>query len=134
MSEAVASRLAALLLGRERPRMKELLAELESQCVRAGERVPSRATVYQFMARVATPEHRVGDLPGPVRAALYNLEDDSRVPEAQIAFYCFNYGDASAMSFAAGLRWLSLYQAVRMRGWRPKSKGALMAAMRARRS
>lgn len=113
--------------------MKRLLTDLGGACEAAGVPSPSRATVYQAMAKLRTPERRVGDLPEAVRAALYNFEADSRVPEAQIAFYCFNYGTVRAMSFAAGLPWLALYQARRMRGWRRKSRGTLLAAIRARR-
>jgi hypothetical protein len=72
--------------------------------------------LYQAMAKLRTPERRVGDLPKAVREALYNFDADSCVPEAQIAFCCFNYGTVAAMSFAAGLRWLALYQTRRMRG------------------
>ena len=85
------------------------------------------------MARLPTPGHRVGDLPEAVRSALYNLDDETTVPGTQLAFYCFNYGGPTALSFAAGLPWLSLYQASRLRGWRRKSKGVLRAVMRVRR-
>ena len=71
-------------------------------------------------------------MPPWVRGALYNFDDESLVPEAQIAFYCFNYGDLRAMSYAAGLPWLALYQAVRTPGWRPKSRGVALAVLRVR--
>jgi len=80
------------------------------------------------MSRVATWVH----LPPAVRAALYNLDDDAMVPAAQLAFYCFNYGNLGAMSYAAGMPWLALFQAKRMRGWRFSSKGVLDAVMRVR--
>jgi hypothetical protein len=54
------------------------------------------------------------------------------VPGHQLAFYCFDYGSLAAISFAAGLPWLDLYQARRMRGWRPRSFGLLAAVMRRR--
>jgi hypothetical protein len=54
------------------------------------------------------------------------------VPGHQLAFYCFNYGSLGAISYAAGLPWLDLYQARRMRGWRPRSFGLLLAVMRRR--
>jgi hypothetical protein len=46
-----------------------------------------------------------------------------------VAFAAFNYGDVHAISFASGLPWLALYQADRVRGWRPKSHALLRAVM-----
>ena len=70
---------------------------------------------------------------GPVRReSIYNLGVESLVPEAQIAFYCFNYGDLSATSYAAGLPWLALDHAREIRGWRRKSRVLLDAVARAR--
>ena len=69
-------------------------------------------------------------LPTPVVDALYNIAPDGRVPGHQLAFHCFNYGSLGAISYAAGLPWLDLYQARRMRGWRPRSFGLLLAVMR----
>jgi hypothetical protein len=129
LSPRVQRLLAALLRGQDKPPMKRVLAELAR---RSTEPAPSRATVYQFMTRLPTPTRRVAELPASVQHALYNLNADALVPEAQIAFYCFNYGDVGAFSFAASLPWLALYQAVRMRGWRPRSRGPLLAVMRAR--
>ncbi|HVS12347.1 MAG TPA: hypothetical protein VMV46_00345 [Thermoanaerobaculia bacterium] len=71
-------------------------------------------------------------LPAPVRESLYNLSEDGTVPGHQLAFHCFNYGSLQAMSFAAGLPWLALYQAARLPGWRPRSKGLLDAILRTR--
>jgi hypothetical protein len=85
------------------------------------------------MTGLPVPTYRVGDLPAPVQDALYNLEPDSEVPAHQLAFYCVNYGDLEAVSFAAGLPWLAIYQALRMRGYRPKSRGLIEAVARARR-
>jgi len=118
--------------GHDRPPMATVLRELRAACQRARVKPPSRATVYNYLARVRTPERLVRDLPAAVRAALYNLDDASRVPEAQIAFYCFNYGELGAICFAAGLPWLALYQARRMRGWRRTSRGLIDAVARAR--
>jgi len=113
--------------------MAELLRRLGAECRRKGTTPPSRATVYSFLATVRTPERQVRNLPAVVQRALYNLERDSRVPEAQIAFYCFNYGELGALSYAAGLPWLALYQGRRMRGWRRRSRGLLEAVARVRR-
>lgn len=113
--------------------MREMLERIRRDCGKAGRRPPSRATVYKLMASLGGPSRRVRDLPGSVRAALYNLDPDCDVPEHQIAFYCFNYGDLAAMSFAAGLPWLAIYQALRMPGYRKKSRGPLQAVARARR-
>jgi hypothetical protein len=140
-ADAGASRLAApvleevqrLLGGSERPPMRSIMASLRRFCTERGLRVPSRATLYRFMADVPIHEYVAADLPVAVQASLYNLGPDARIPGHQLAFYAFNYGDARAMSFAAGLPWLDLYQAARMRGWRAMSLGPLRAAMRRRR-
>jgi hypothetical protein len=123
---------AASLGGFDRPPMTRLLEEVAERCRRQGLAAPARATVYKLLRIIDGPHRRVGDLPGPVQAALYNLEADSVVPERQVAFYCFNYGDLSAMSFAAGLPWLALHQARHMPGHRPRSLGLLRAVLRAR--
>jgi hypothetical protein len=125
--------LRELLSTHERPNLREVRVALVARCRRMGRTAPSRATIYQFMARVRTPELCVGDLPRAVCEALYHFEADSLVPEAQVAFCCFNYGGVAAMSFAAGLPWLALWQAARMRGWRPRSRGALEAVITVRR-
>jgi hypothetical protein len=88
--------------------------------------------VYKLLDKLSTPTYRLADLPSAVVAALYNLVPTSNVPGHQLAFYCFNYGDLSAVSFAAGLPWLALHQARRMPGYRPRSRGLLEAVVRAR--
>lgn len=125
--------LSRLASGQERPRMKEMLRELNAACDRRGLEAPSRATVYKLLARLPAPTYRLGELPAPVRDALYNLAPDSDVPAHQLAFYCFNYGSLEAVSFAAGLPWLAIYQAMRLRGYRPKSRGLIEAVTRTRR-
>jgi hypothetical protein len=67
-----------------------------------------------------------------VQGALYNLGPTGQVPGHQLVFHAFQHGDTRAMSFAAGLPWLDLYQAQRMRGWRARSRGLLDAVMRRR--
>lgn len=124
--------LVELLSSHERLAMAVLLRELGAACRQVGTKPPSRATLYSYLATVRTPERQVRALPAAVQRALYNLERDSRVPEAQIAFYCFNYGELAAVSYAAGLPWLALYQARRMRGWRRRSRGLLEAVARVR--
>ncbi|MBI5489114.1 MAG: hypothetical protein HY905_17395 [Deltaproteobacteria bacterium] len=109
--------------------MLELVAE---SCARDGLAPPSRSTVYHIMATTRGRTYRVADLPVAVRAALHNLVDESLVPARQVAFYCFNYGDVAAMSFAAGLPWLALYQAGRLPGQRPQSRGLIRAVARVR--
>ena len=116
----------------DRPGMFNLLLSLAEQCRREGLRAPSRASVYKLLPTLPTPRYKVADLPPSVRAALYNLTDDSEVPSHQLAFYCFNYGDLAAISFAAGLPWLALYQAARMPGYRSRSRGLVEAVVRAR--
>ena len=112
--------------------MRELLRELAAFCRRRRLRAPARATVYRFIERCPPHRYRIEDLPPPVQAALYNLGPDGDVPGHQLAFHAFQHGDTAAMSFAAGLPWLDLYQADRMRGWRPRSHGLLRAVLRRR--
>ena len=112
--------------------MAEVLARISERCRGEGLSPPSRATVYKLLATLPTPRYRLAELPPAVRGALYNLGPDSDVPAHQVAFYCFNYGDLGAISFAAGLPWLALYQAQRVPGYRAKSRGLLEAVARVR--
>lgn len=118
--------------GHDRPNMTAVIADVTAQCRREGVKPPSRATAYKLLATLPTATFRQETLPASVRDALYNLTGDSVVPAHQVAFYCFNYGDLAAVSFAAGLPWLALYQAGRMSGYRARSRGLLEAVMRAR--
>jgi hypothetical protein len=95
--------------------------------VKHGVRPPSRATVYNSLATIEGHTYRVAALPPEARRAVYNLSADASVPG-----HCFNHGSLAAACFAAGLPWLDLYQASRLPGWRPRSRGLLLAAMRAR--
>jgi len=124
--------LRALLASQDFPGIAPLLAALQRFCLAEAVACPSRATVYKLMQRDPAGTYPVTSLPPSVRAALYNLSDDAVVPGAQLAFYCFNYGDLAATHFAAGLPWLPLYQAYRMRGWRRQSQGLLRAVLVAR--
>lgn len=112
--------------------MSVLLAELGARCRAEGVSCPSRAAVYNFMPRAAAPRYRVADLPEHARAVLLNLDDEAEVPGPQLAFYLVNHGDTRALSFAAAMPWLCLYQAERMRGFRPKSHALLRALIAAR--
>ena len=112
--------------------MAALMGELGRVCAEGGLRCPSRATVYKYMALAAVHHYEPAALPEHVKRTLYNLGDEAPVPGHQLVFHCFNYGGLKAMSYAASLPWLSLYQAARARGWRPKSLGPLLAVCRAR--
>ncbi|HVS63258.1 MAG TPA: hypothetical protein VMT85_07090 [Thermoanaerobaculia bacterium] len=105
---------------------------LEGFCAPRGFDAPARATIYQAMARTPVRSYPVAELPAPVRETLYNLSENGTVPGHQLAFHCLNYGSLEAMSFAAGLPWLALYQAARLPGWRSRSKGLLAAILRTR--
>jgi hypothetical protein len=124
--------LAARVGGYSPPPMTGILRELSEGCKERGLAPPSRATVYNLLPKLPTPALRWGDLPLAVRSALYNLGPGGRAPAHQVVFYCFNHGDLAAMSFAAGLPWLALYQALRMPGHRPRCRALLEAAARAR--
>ena len=124
--------LAEACAGYDRPGMSALLASVGSACRDKGLAPPSRASVYKLLSILPTPRYQVSGLPADVRDALYNLTDDSEVLGHQLAFYCFNYGNLAATSFAAGLPWLALYQAARTPGYRSRSRGLLESVMRAR--
>lgn len=124
--------LERLLQGRERPPVRTILSRLEDFCAPRVFDVPARATIYQAMARAPARRYPVAELPKPIQETLYNLSEDSIVPGHQLAFHCLNYGGVQAVSFAAGLPWLALYQAARMPGWRPRSRGLLDAILRVR--
>ena len=112
--------------------MVELLRRMAGSCRKGGLTPPSRATVYKLLGTLSTRTYRPGKLPPAVRDALYNQGPASEVPGHQVAFYCFNYGDLAAMSFAAGLPWLALYQALLLPGYRARSRGLLEAVAQAR--
>ena len=118
--------------GQDRPRTRDLLAAIAAECRRRRLAPPSRATVYKWMDSVPCRRHRMGDLPAAVRATLFNLAPGSAVPAHQVVFCCFNHGDLAAMSFAAGMPWLALHQALRVPGFRGRSRGLLEAVARAR--
>ncbi len=112
--------------------MAALQRLVSERCLSAGLKPPARASLYNALARLDGHTDSVATLPPLVVDALYNIAPDGRVPGHQLAFYCFNYGSLGAISYAAGLPWLDLYQARRMRGWRPRSFGLLLAVMRRR--
>lgn len=128
----VLSWLADELSGQEPPSIAGVRKLLATRCEEEGLRPPSRATVYKLLDRLPTGTYRVSELPAAARAALYNLDPSSEVPGHQLAFYCFNYGDLAAVSFAAGLPWLALHQALRLPGYRARSRGLAEAVARAR--
>ena len=128
----VIDRLALVASEKERPRMIDMMRDLAAICAKARITPPSRATVYKLLDKLPVPSYAVGDLPEAVRDALYNLGRTYEVPAHQLAFYCFNYGTIDAVSFAAGLPWLAIYQALRLPGYREKSRGLALAVARAR--
>jgi hypothetical protein len=134
VAPGVVAALHGLLSGEEYPGVPWIMAELGQLCRTQSWPCPSRATVYKLIQRDVGPSHLIGELLPSARAALYNLPlaPSVAVPGAQLAFYCFNYGDLAAMHFAAGLPWLPLYQAYRMRGWRAQGLGLLRAVLAAR--
>ncbi len=132
MAPEVAETLQVLLGGRERPAVRDVLDQLRAFCRARGFSCPSRAAVYNFIARAKVSTFRMAELPRHVQETLFNLAPDADVPGDQLAFHCFNYGGTAAMSFAAGLPWRCLSMAQRKRGWRPKSLGVLDAVVRTR--
>lgn len=124
----VEEKLRELLGARERPPVVEVWRTLDAWCRRLRLRSPSRATVYNVIARVEPPLFAKEELPESVRRCLHNV-GTGLVPGQQVAFAAFNYGDTRALSFAAGMAWPCLYRAARMPGYRPKSLGLLLAVM-----
>lgn len=118
--------------GRERPRMSDMLRDLAAICAKKRVATPSRATVYKLLDRLPVSSYAVDKLPPSVREALFNLGPRSKAPACQVAFYCFNYGSIEAVSFASGLPWLAIYQALKLPGYREKSRGLALAVARAR--
>ncbi len=121
-----------LASGQSRPRMTDLVAEVGRFSKVRGLRSPSRTALYRLLDHLAGHTYEISALPQDVRLTLHNVEPTARIPGAQLAFHCFNYGNSRALSFAAGLPWLDLHQARRKRGWRAKSRGVLDAVCRAR--
>lgn len=118
--------------GYDRPKMANVLGRITERCRSEGLPAPSRATAYKLLNALPTPTYRLIDLPPAVQDALYNLGPDGEIPGHQVAFYCVNYGNLAAVSFAAGLPWLALHQARRLPGFRVKSRGLLEAIALAR--
>jgi hypothetical protein len=112
--------------------MADLQRRISDTCGAQGIRPPSRASLYNTFPRIEGHRYSIALLPDHVAAALYNFAPAGDVPGHQLAFHCFNYGSVPAISYAASLPWLDLYQAARVRGWRPRSRGLLSAVMRNR--
>jgi len=133
LSAVVERELERMLTTGERPDVDAIRRHLRGFCKRHGARVPSRATIYNQIARCRPPRYRGRALPAAVQEALYNVDLDAELDGAQIAFYAFNHGDLRAAYWAATMPWLALHHAARMRGWRTKSRGLLLAVLRRRR-
>jgi hypothetical protein len=132
LPRAVIKKLNQLLSSQNRPDMRELLSEIKIYCLKNKYPIPARGTLYNYIERAPVPLYHPDRLPEQVKGALYNLDLKTPIPGHQLVFYCVNYGDLKAVSYAAGLPWLSLYQASRIRGFRPKSRGLLEAVIRKR--
>lgn len=120
------------LLGQDKPELGAVAHELRTICAARGWRAPSRTTLYNLMRQVEGHLYPIAKLPIAVQAVLHNLDQRAEVPGHQLVFHCINYGDTSCVSFASGLAWLDLYQALEMPGFRAKSHGLLLAVCRAR--
>ena len=122
----------ALVMGTERPSIASTQRTLAAACRSRGLRPPSRASLYNALRSVRGHQYAASALPPHVRLSLYNLGPEAVVPGPQLVFYGLHYGSVNAASYVLGLPWLDLYQAARRRGWRPRSRGLLLAAMRLR--
>jgi hypothetical protein len=112
--------------------MAEVHRRITNLCRSLGLKAPARASLYNALPRIQGHRYAISALPGHVAATLYNLAPAGEVPGPQLAFHCFNYGTVPAICYAASLPWLDLYQAMRVRGWRRRSLGLLLAVMRTR--
>ena len=101
--EKVLAKLRKLVEGEDYPGMTKIQEVLADFCLKEHVACPSRATIYSFLLRDSGPSYPLVDLPQPVQAALYNLDGNQRVPGGQLVFYCLNYGDLSALQYAAGM-------------------------------
>ena len=129
---AVLAALHSAALGSGRPSMAALQRRVADVCKDQRVRPPARASLYNALARTEGHVYATSELPGAVLEALYNLEPNGTVPGSQLVFHCLNYGTLAAICYAAGLPWLNLLQASRLRGWRPRSRSLLQAVMRVR--
>ena len=124
--------LRSALAEQEKPSMMRVWRDVGRHCKRLGLRAPSRATIYNLLPLIDGHAYALTDLPKAMRDALYNLPEATSVPGRQVAFYGINYGSFHAVQFVAGMPWLDLYQAGRMAGYRPKSRGLLDAILHVR--
>lgn len=129
---AVLAELRLAVMGDDRPSMAALQRRIADVCAVEGLEPPARASLYNALSRIDGHAYAISALPSAVSDALYNLAPDGTVPGHQLAFACLNHGSLAATCFAAGLPWLDLYQAARLRGWRSRSRGLLRAIMRVR--
>ena len=132
LAPRVEARLQRLLDTADPPRVSEIDRELRAFCRSTGARAPSRATIYNAMARIESESIDRRRLPDSVARTLHNVGGD-RIPGHQVVFAAFNYGDTRALCYAAGLPWAYLLRASQLRGWRPKSRALLMATLAIRR-
>jgi hypothetical protein len=128
----VLAEIRGVAMGLDRPSVAALQRRLAETGAQGGIRPPSRASLYAAFDLIDGHRYDVATLPPAVVECLYNLAPDGTVPGPQLVFYCLNYGSLAAMSFAAGLPWLDLHQARRLRGWRARSRGLLEAVRRVR--
>jgi hypothetical protein len=104
-----------MLRGQERPEIDDVRERLAALSRSLRVQPPSRATIHNFIPRCRPHRYAIATLPAEVRTALYNLEAAGTVPGPQLVFYAFQYGDLRATCFAAGLPWIDLHLADRMR-------------------
>lgn len=129
---AVLAAVRAAALEADRPAMAEVRRRVDRVCRQRGLQSPSRAGLYNALARAEGHVYAIAALPRDARRALHNLAADGSVPGHQLVYACVNHGSLAAVSFAAGLPWLDLHHAARLRGWRPRSRGLLEAILAVR--
>ena len=129
MDRRVRKALRKALSTYHRPNLCAVRRLLVERCRSWGIAPPSRTTLYEMLEREAFHHYMVANLPAHIQSVLYNVDSKARIDGRQLAFYCFNYGALSALSFGASLPWVDLMQAARAPGWRPQSKGLIEAVL-----
>ena len=124
----VLNELRPLVLGPERPPMAAIQRRIADVCAKRGLRAPSRASLYNVLARIEGHRYNVPALPPHVREALAIWHPTRR---------CRGISSCSTASIRIGgcgrLRRGCLAQPVQacIFYWRPRSRGLLQAAARA---
>lgn len=124
---AVDAQLTKLLARPEIPRIAEVHAAMKAFWD-PRLRVSIARDHLQRPSSVTPPCYRLEELPKEVQRCLHNV-DSKHIPGHQVVLAAFNYGDARALSYAAGMLWACLLRAYESSDSRPKSRAMLRAVL-----